>query len=111
MATIGINEPKIELGHWFDKDIENDVRFYINIFENSKLQFITHFREESPLPGVKEIRLSFEIKHQSLIRILAEPATDFVKTQLHLLMAFAQKKKHVIKHTTILLPESKYAKA
>ena len=65
---------------WFDNNAEEAARFYVGIFENSKVKTLTHYTGEEP-SGKKDsvMTVSFELDGQEFVALNGGPQFKFTE--------------------------------
>lgn len=62
---------------WFDSQAEEAVKFYTSIFENSKIEDLSHYQEDTPGEAGSVMTVSFELNGQKFIALNGGPEYTF----------------------------------
>jgi predicted 3-demethylubiquinone-9 3-methyltransferase (glyoxalase superfamily) len=62
---------------WFDHEAEEAARFYISVFENSRIVEVTHYPEGSPRPAGMVMTVDFELDGERLTAFNGGPEVTF----------------------------------
>ena len=62
---------------WFDTEAEDAARFYLSIFDNSKIVNVTRYTEGAPRPAGMVMTVEFELDGQRFIGINGGPEFKF----------------------------------
>lgn len=68
---------KIVPSLWFDHQAEEAMRFYVSIFENSKIGTIARYSEAGPGPAGSVMTVTFELDGQEFMAINGGPVFTF----------------------------------
>lgn len=74
-----IESQKITPCLWFNDNVEEAVNFYISIFKNSKIETITHYGKDMPLPEGTVLTIAFKLDGQEFLALNGGP--DFAFTE------------------------------
>jgi predicted 3-demethylubiquinone-9 3-methyltransferase (glyoxalase superfamily) len=77
MGTITQNTQKINPCLWFDVNAEEAVNFYISIFKNSKIDILTRYGKNAPLPEGTVLTIAFQLHGQHFLALNGGPAFTF----------------------------------
>lgn len=77
MGTITQNTQKINPCLWFDINAEVAVNFYISVFKNSKIDIITHYGKNAPLPEGTVLTITFQLDGQHFMALNGGPEFTF----------------------------------
>ena len=64
---------------WFDTQAEEAARFYVSVFEDSKIVGITRYGEAGPGPQGSVMTVTFELAGQPFIALNAGPRFKFTE--------------------------------
>jgi predicted 3-demethylubiquinone-9 3-methyltransferase (glyoxalase superfamily) len=70
-------QPKITPNLWFDTEAEDAARFYISVFDNSRIVSLTHYSEVGPGPAGTVMTVEFELDGQRFVGINGGPQFTF----------------------------------
>jgi predicted 3-demethylubiquinone-9 3-methyltransferase (glyoxalase superfamily) len=70
-------QQKIVPNLWFDTEAEEAARFYVGIFENSRIVNVTHYTEAGPRDAGMVMTVEFELDGQRFIGINGGPEFTF----------------------------------
>jgi len=70
-------QPKIRPNLWFDTQAEEAARFYVSVFDNSRIVGLTHYLEGSPGPVGTVMTVEFELDGHRFIGINGGPQFTF----------------------------------
>jgi predicted 3-demethylubiquinone-9 3-methyltransferase (glyoxalase superfamily) len=70
-------QQKIVPNLWFDTEAEEAAKFYIEIFENSRIVNVTHYTEAGPREAGMVLTVEFELDGQRFIGINGGPEFTF----------------------------------
>ena len=73
MATLGKITPCL----WFDTQAEEAAKFYVGIFENSKIIGISHYNEAGPRPAGEVLTVAFELEGHPFTALNGGPEFTF----------------------------------
>ena len=76
MATV----QKITPCLWFDTEGEEAARFYVGIFDNSRMGEVTHFGAAGPRPEGMVMTVTFELEGQEFLALNGGPEFSFSET-------------------------------
>ena len=62
---------------WFDTQAEEAARFYVSVFENSRIVSITHYTEAGPRPAGMVMTVEFDLDGQRFVGINGGPEFTF----------------------------------
>jgi len=62
---------------WFDTEAEEAAAFYISVFENSRIVYVTHYPEGAPGPAGTVMTVEFELDGQRFVGINGGPQFTF----------------------------------
>ena len=62
---------------WFDKEAEEAAKFYVSIFENSKILTTTRYGEAGPGPNGSVMTVAFELDGQRFVALNGGPQFKF----------------------------------
>ncbi len=62
---------------WFDTEAEEAAKFYVDVFENSRIVNLTHYTEAGPREAGMVMTVEFELEGQSFIGINGGPDFTF----------------------------------
>ena len=62
---------------WFDTQAEEAARFYISVFDNSRVVNVTHYTEAGPRPAGMVMTVEFELAGQRFVGINGGPEFTF----------------------------------
>lgn len=71
--------PKITPFLWFDSQAEEAAKFYVSIFQNSKIKTITRYGEAGPGPKGSVLTVVFELDGQEFIALNGGPLFKFTE--------------------------------
>ena len=77
MGTITQNTQKINPCLWFDVNAEEAVNFYISIFKNSKIDILTRYGKNAPLPEGTVLTIAFQLDGQHFLALNGGPVYTF----------------------------------
>ncbi len=77
MGTITQNTQKINPCLWFDVNAEEAVNFYISIFKNSKIDILTRYGKNAPLPEGTVLTIAFQLDGQHFLALNGGPIYTF----------------------------------
>ena len=69
--------PKITPNLWFDTEAEEAANFYISVFPNSRIVFVSHYTEGAPRPAGEVMTVEFELDGQKFVGINGGPHFKF----------------------------------
>jgi predicted 3-demethylubiquinone-9 3-methyltransferase (glyoxalase superfamily) len=78
-TKIGNNMQKITPFLWFDNQAEEAARFYVSIFNNSKIVGMTRYGEAGPGPQGSVMTVTFELDGQEFIALNGGPLFKFTE--------------------------------
>lgn len=64
---------------WFDNQAEEAAKFYVSIFNNSKITSISRYSEGAPVPAGTVMTVSFEIEGQQFTALNGGPLFTFTE--------------------------------
>ena len=64
---------------WFDHQAEEAAKFYISIFNNSKVETITRYGEVGPRPKDSVMTVAFELDGQKFVALHGGPRFKFTE--------------------------------
>ena len=70
-------QQKIVPNLWFDTEAEQAARFYVDVFENSRIVNVTHYTEAGPREAGMTMTVEFELDGQRFIGINGGPEFHF----------------------------------
>jgi predicted 3-demethylubiquinone-9 3-methyltransferase (glyoxalase superfamily) len=70
-------QQKIVPNLWFDTEAEEAAKFYIDVFENSRIVNVTHYTEAGPREAGMAMTVEFELDGQRFIGINGGPQFGF----------------------------------
>jgi predicted 3-demethylubiquinone-9 3-methyltransferase (glyoxalase superfamily) len=70
-------QQKIVPNLWFDTEAEEAAKFYIDVFENSRIVNVTHYTEAGPRDAGMVMTVEFELGGQRFIGINGGPEFSF----------------------------------
>ena len=70
-------QQKITPSLWFDLEAEEAASFYVSVFPNSRIVYITHYTEGSPRPAGTVMTVEFELDGQRFVGINGGPQFEF----------------------------------
>jgi len=79
MENKKIESQKITPCLWFNQNAEEAVRFYISIFENSKIEAVTHYNKNMPLPEGTVLTVEFQLEGQEFLALNGGPVFTFTE--------------------------------
>jgi len=62
---------------WFDNNAEEAVQFYTSKFKDSKIQNVSHYTEEGPMPAGTVLTISFLLHGQEFLALNGGPVFKF----------------------------------
>jgi predicted 3-demethylubiquinone-9 3-methyltransferase (glyoxalase superfamily) len=62
---------------WFDTEAEEAAAFYISVFDNSRIVYVTHYPEGAPGPAGTVMTVEFELDGQRFVGINGGPQFTF----------------------------------
>lgn len=62
---------------WFNQNAEEAVKFYLDIFKNSKITGITYYTEAGPGPAGSVLTISFQLNGQDFLALNGGPVYTF----------------------------------
>lgn len=68
---------KITTFLWFNNQAEEAANFYVSIFENSKINAITHYSEGAPVPAGTVMTVDFQLEGQEFVALNGGPVYTF----------------------------------
>ncbi|HSH65401.1 MAG TPA: VOC family protein [Bacteroidia bacterium] len=74
-----INFQKISPCLWFDTNAEEAANFYVSIFKNSKINKISRYGKNAPMPEGTALMVSFELEGQSFQGLNGGPQFKFTE--------------------------------
>ena len=77
METITQNTQKINPCLWFNVNAEEAVNFYISVFKNSKIDILTRYGENAPLPEGTVLTIAFQLDGQHFLALNGGPEFTF----------------------------------
>jgi predicted 3-demethylubiquinone-9 3-methyltransferase (glyoxalase superfamily) len=73
------NLQKITPCLWFDRNVEEAARFYVSIFEDSRILEISHYGKGMPLPEGTVLTVVFELAGQRFMGLNGGPQFPFTE--------------------------------
>jgi predicted 3-demethylubiquinone-9 3-methyltransferase (glyoxalase superfamily) len=70
-------QPKIIPNLWFDTEAEEAARFYVSVFENSRIVSLTHYSDVGPGPAGTVMTVEWELDGQRFVGINGGPHFKF----------------------------------
>jgi predicted 3-demethylubiquinone-9 3-methyltransferase (glyoxalase superfamily) len=70
-------QQKIIPNLWFDTEAEEAAKFYVDVFENSRIVNVTHYTEAGPRPAGTVMTVEFELDGRRFIGINGGPQFTF----------------------------------
>jgi predicted 3-demethylubiquinone-9 3-methyltransferase (glyoxalase superfamily) len=70
-------QPKIIPNLWFDTEAEEAARFYVSVFENSRIVSLTHYTDVGPGPAGTVMTVEWELDGQRFVGINGGPHFKF----------------------------------
>lgn len=70
-------QPKISPSLWFDTEAEDAARFYVSVFENSRVVKVSHYTQAGPRPAGMVMAVEFELDGQRFTAINGGPEFTF----------------------------------
>ena len=70
-------QQKITPNLWLDDQAEEAARFYVSVFENSRIVNVTHYTEAGPRPAGMVMTVEFELDGQRFVAINGGPEFTF----------------------------------
>jgi predicted 3-demethylubiquinone-9 3-methyltransferase (glyoxalase superfamily) len=70
-------QPKISPSLWFDIEAEDAARFYVSVFENSRVVKVSHYTQAGPRPAGMVMAVEFELDGQRFTAINGGPEFTF----------------------------------
>jgi predicted 3-demethylubiquinone-9 3-methyltransferase (glyoxalase superfamily) len=70
-------QQKIVPNLWFDTEAEEAARFYVSVFDNSRIVNITHYTESAPREAGMVMTVEFELDGQRFVGINGGPEFSF----------------------------------
>jgi predicted 3-demethylubiquinone-9 3-methyltransferase (glyoxalase superfamily) len=70
-------QQKIIPNLWFDTEAEEAADFYISVFKNSRIVYVTHYTEAGPRPAGTVMTVEFELDGQRFVGINGGPEFTF----------------------------------
>ncbi|MEA2223772.1 MAG: hypothetical protein QOH83_2148 [Solirubrobacteraceae bacterium] len=70
-------QKKLTPNLWFDTEAEEAAAFYISVFENSRIVYVTHYPEGGPGPAGAVMTVEFELDGQRFVGINGGPQFTF----------------------------------
>jgi predicted 3-demethylubiquinone-9 3-methyltransferase (glyoxalase superfamily) len=70
-------QQKIVPNLWFDSEAEEAAKFYVDVFENSRIVNVTHYTEAGPRATGMVMTVEFELDGQRFVGINGGPQFDF----------------------------------
>jgi predicted 3-demethylubiquinone-9 3-methyltransferase (glyoxalase superfamily) len=70
-------QPKIIPNLWFDTEAEEAANFYISVFKNSRIVYVTHYTEAGPRAVGTVMTVEFELDGQRFVGINGGPQFTF----------------------------------
>jgi predicted 3-demethylubiquinone-9 3-methyltransferase (glyoxalase superfamily) len=77
MANIKEHQNKITPCLWFNTNAQEAVNFYISVFKNSSIDFVTYYGKNSPLPEGTVLTIRFNLDGHTFIALNAGPEFAF----------------------------------
>jgi predicted 3-demethylubiquinone-9 3-methyltransferase (glyoxalase superfamily) len=77
METITQNTQKINPCLWFNVNAEEVVNFYISVFKNSKIDILTRYGKNAPLPEGTVLTIAFQLDGQHFLALNGGPEFTF----------------------------------
>ena len=77
METITQNTQKINPCLWFNVNAEEAVNFYISVIKNSKIDILTRYGENAPLPEGTVLTIAFQLDGQHFLALNGGPEFTF----------------------------------
>jgi predicted 3-demethylubiquinone-9 3-methyltransferase (glyoxalase superfamily) len=77
METITQNTQKINPCLWFNVNAEEAVNFYISVFKNSKIDILTRYGKNAPLPEGTVLTIAFQLDGQHFLALNGGPEFTF----------------------------------
>jgi predicted 3-demethylubiquinone-9 3-methyltransferase (glyoxalase superfamily) len=71
--------PTITPNLWFDTEAEEAAAFYVSLFPNSKIGFVSHYAEGGPRPAGTVLTVEFVLDGQPFIAINGGPQFPFTE--------------------------------
>jgi predicted 3-demethylubiquinone-9 3-methyltransferase (glyoxalase superfamily) len=62
---------------WFDTEAEEAAGFYISVFKNSRIVYVSHYPESAPRPAGMVMTVEFELDGQRFVGINGGPEFTF----------------------------------
>ena len=62
---------------WFDTEAEEAAAFYVSVFKNSKILYVTHYTDAGPRPAGTVMTVDFELDGQRFVGINGGPEFTF----------------------------------
>jgi predicted 3-demethylubiquinone-9 3-methyltransferase (glyoxalase superfamily) len=78
-GTEEVPMPKITPFLWFDDQAEEAARFYVSLFDNSRISRITRYGEAGPRPKGSVMTVELELDGQKLIALNGGPQYEFTE--------------------------------
>lgn len=69
--------PSITPHLWFDTQAEEAAKFYVSIFENSRITGVSHYTEAGPMPAGTVLTVTFELDGQRFVALNGGPEFKF----------------------------------
>jgi predicted 3-demethylubiquinone-9 3-methyltransferase (glyoxalase superfamily) len=70
-------QQKLTPNLWFDTEAEEAAAFYISVFDNSRIVYVTHYPEGAPGPAGTVMTVEFELDGQRFVAINGGPQFTF----------------------------------
>jgi predicted 3-demethylubiquinone-9 3-methyltransferase (glyoxalase superfamily) len=74
-----IESQKITPCLWFDNNAEEAVRFYASVFQNSKIEKVSRYGKNAPMPEGTALTVAFQLEGQSFLALNAGPIFKFTE--------------------------------
>jgi predicted 3-demethylubiquinone-9 3-methyltransferase (glyoxalase superfamily) len=70
-------QQRIKTNLWFDTEAEEAAGFYVSVFENSRIVYVTHYPEGAPREAGMVMSVEFELDGQRFVGINGGPEFKF----------------------------------
>jgi predicted 3-demethylubiquinone-9 3-methyltransferase (glyoxalase superfamily) len=64
---------------WFDNQAEQAANFYVSLFENSKIDSVTHYGDAGPGPAGSVMTVAFQLEGQEFVALNGGPIFKFTE--------------------------------
>ena len=77
--TAKLTQPRITPFLWFNDNAEEAARFYVSIFDDSKILLVTHYGETGPGPKGSVMTVKFQLAGQEFVALNGGPRFQFTE--------------------------------